>query len=440
MATAETEEARRDLPRMLAELSQVEAALEVKPVDLGFLVALRFHGEAHGTSSVEEETLREVFEGVSEVYNPGAPLPQKAAAHAIERLRQQRLLARVDGARLVRAGAYALTGLARGIVDFFIEDGALTRESLELLLSSLRATLTAASQAARKGSDEAFWDREVSERLRVVVADLIDAIDRRQRGLDAQQADIREEVASMLEREWFEAIDRCEALLDETARTLRELNGVLVVEVEAIEGQLQDIEELARAAGVASVEVAVREVTDQLTRIAHWGEARMEAWSAYFQFVQRYIRSVVRLDRDRAFSRRLRELIRQFPEREWRIPIAQMPAFRGLREPERRRIEEPVRWRRGERSRPKDVPPSEPDFDEDAWARDLLAERGAVRLSEALEEALPKLAEAQRFAAVGRIAHALATHGAVRPVTDGWTAVEGGLEVQDWIIEAREAT
>ena len=60
------------------------------------------------------------------------------------------MLARVDGAGIVRAGEYALTRLAAAVVEYFLADEALTRESLTLLTGTLRAQLAEVLAAAKK--------------------------------------------------------------------------------------------------------------------------------------------------------------------------------------------------------------------------------------------------------------------------------------------------
>jgi chromosome partition protein MukF len=80
----------------------------------------------------EEDMLVDMFEQVCDVVEPGADNPRKRATHAIRRLREQRMLARVDGAGIVRPGEYALTRLAAAVIEYFLADEALTRESLTL--------------------------------------------------------------------------------------------------------------------------------------------------------------------------------------------------------------------------------------------------------------------------------------------------------------------
>ena len=71
---------------------------------------------------------------------------------------------RVDGAGLVRAGEYTLTRLAVGIVDFFVEDETLTRESLVVWTRALTSQLGAEPVASRKADSDDAWSPRSSSR------------------------------------------------------------------------------------------------------------------------------------------------------------------------------------------------------------------------------------------------------------------------------------
>jgi len=217
-----------DLHRTLAHLHQTQTSISLSTTDLCFLLALRTRADRESLASFEEEILIDVFLQICELTEPGAENPRKRATHAIQRLRDQRFLARVDGAGFVRAGEYAMTRLAAAIVDFFLADEALTRESLTLLTKTLLSHLAALKKAASQASQPEDWKREIIEPLRITVGDLVGGIERRQRGLDAQQEEIRERIGTLLKRDWFAAVDMCEQLLEDTTTTLRELNEVLL--------------------------------------------------------------------------------------------------------------------------------------------------------------------------------------------------------------------
>jgi chromosome partition protein MukF len=150
-----------DSARLIGSLHRDGIGLDLKTVDLCFLVALFARAHQNALSCFDEETVVETFEQICELIEPGAN-PNQRATHSIQRLRDQRLLSRVDGAGILRAGEYTLTTLANAIVEFFLHDEALTRESLGLLTKTLIASLSDIKAAALQASGVEEW------RLRIV--------------------------------------------------------------------------------------------------------------------------------------------------------------------------------------------------------------------------------------------------------------------------------
>lgn len=404
--------------------------------DLCFLVALRAAADREGLAAFEEDRLVDLFVQVCDLTDPGAPNPRKRATHAIQDLRTQRLLGRVDGAGLVRAGEYALTRLGTAVVDFFLEDEALTRESLTVLTTALLSQLAEVLAASREAQGADAWRARVGVPLRVTVRDLVAGIERRQRGMDAQQEQIRATIGGQLGRDWFGAVETCEALLDETARTLRELHEVLLRDAAHLLALLQDIDGLARAADSAETLEAIRQVEEQVERVRAWGESRQRAWSEYFQFVQRYLRDVVRLDPDRALSQRLRDQLSGWPTLAWRMVTAQAPPVRVLRSVEAVVERPPVTRPRADRERPLADVVSDPAPRDLEAAVEAALRSDATDLAAVLDLVLPSLDPAQRYRAVGRVAALVAARRRVRaPRERDWVVVED-LEVEQWALDA----
>ena len=432
---------RPDASRVIASLARDQVSLELKTVDLCFLAGLYLRADKAALASFEEELLVDLFEQACDVVEPGAENPRKRATYAIARLRSQRLLARVDGAGLVRAGEYALTRLAAAVVEYFLADEALTRESLTLLTGTLRAQLAEVLAAARRAEGEADWQSQVTAPLRVTVADMVAGIERRQRGLDAQQEEVQAEIARLLSADWFSAVDRCQALLDTTTATLRELNEILLRDTHHFVALLQELQTLATAADQPEAEATVQRVVEHVDRIAAWGGARLRGWSDYYQYVHRYLRDVVRLDPDRALSQRLRDQLAAWPRRPFHLAVAEAPSIRLLR-PLEARVERPVV------SRVRGVTEADPAWVEAEDGRQVLESlvaealaAGAVSLAEVTAQVLPQLPEETHYAAVGRIAAAVASVvrvpvGRERP----WVGVGDGLELEDWDVQRRSGS
>jgi chromosome partition protein MukF len=429
-----------DPSRVIASLARDQVNLDLKTVDLCFLAGLYLRADKASLASFEEDALVDLFEQVCDVVDPGAENPRKRATHAIQRLREQRMLARVDGAGIVRAGEYALTRLAAAVVEYFLADEALTRESLTLLTGTLRAQLAEILATAKKAEGDEAWRARVIGPLSVTVADLVTGIERRQRGLDAQQEEVQAEIAKLLSADWFSAVDRCQALLDATTRTLRELNEILLRDTHHLVALLQEIQALASAASNADAESTVQRVIEHVDRIAAWGGARLRAWSEYYQYVHRYLRDVVRLDPERALSQRLRDQLAEWPRRPFHLVAAHAPSIRLLRPLEARAERPPV-------ARPCADREADPEWVEaENQLADLEAlvtralDEGAATLADVTTRVLLALPEPAHYAAAGRIADAVARLARAHSERERpWAPVLERLEIEDWAVDRSRA-
>lgn len=392
-----------DVHRVIGSLQRHRAGFSLDTTELCFLVMLRVRGERAALATFDEDHLYDVFAMVCETTEPDAQNVRKRATHAIQRLREQRLLARVDGAGLVRAGDYALTPLADAIVNFYLNEEQLTRESLAALTSALRSHLAEVLQRAQRARIPDEWREHVTAPLCHSVRELVSGIERRQRGMDAQQEQVQHEVGGLLQRDWFKAIGSCEELLEETSTTLRELNEILLRDLGHLQAQLTEIESMAYEAGEREAEAATQTLAEQVDRVMAWGSSRQRVWSEYYQFVQRYLRDVVRLDPDRALSQRLRDQIKTLLQAPYALIVVEAPPLRVLRE-ESDEIERPSVIR------PREARDNEPQTTvaDHRW-EDL---QGAVQkaiqdsvpsLIALLERLLPDIPHGERFLWAGRI-------------------------------------
>lgn len=430
--------ARRDPHRLLAGLARDRVALTLETVDVCFLAALHLRSEVMAAVELDEDVLVDVFEQICDLVDVGAENPRKRATHAIQRLRDQRLLARVDGAGFVRAGTYALTSLASAIVEFYLEDDRLTRESLALLTGAVIGSLGEIRSAARQARSAEEWQASVVAPLRITVGDLVAGIERRQRGLDAQQEEIQRQIGALLETGWFEAVQQCQEILESTTRTLRELNEVLLRDSHQIQTLLQELLALASTAEMTEVEDAVGRVVENVDRMAAWGLARQDAWSKYYRFAHRFLRDVVRLDPARALSRRLVEQLRQWPADPFFLVAANEGRIAVLR-PIEARIDRPaVEQARRDRERaPEVVDAAEDDESLESLVLQAL-HAGASELSDVTSQVLVQLPEVRRYAAAGTVAALVATHAepkAARPRP--WTPIDETLQIEDWTLARR---
>lgn len=424
-------------PRIvLAALARSHPVLELGTLDLCFLAALHLRAEGTALSAFDEERLSEVFEQVCALLEPRAENLRRRATHSIQRLRDQKLLTRVDGAGLLRAGEFALTRLAASIVQSYLEDESLTRENLTQLTRTLRVSLADILTRASVAHAPADWQTGVEGPLRVTVTELVSGIERRQRSLDLEQQAFQTQIANLLQSDWFGAVDQCLDLLESTSRTLAELNEILLRDAHELSSLLQDIQEVAVNALADGAEAAVQRVMEQVDRISAWGAARQRAWSEYYQYVHRYLCDVVRLDPSRALIERLREQLSQHVARPFALAVAAAPAPRLLREIEPFKDDKPkVSRPRAERER---TPVDNDAIDQHAVVEGLVQSalaRGSSGLCDVTQQVSAETASELQFVTAGRVAQVVArlartTHDRDRP----WVSVHDGLVIEEWAI------
>lgn len=429
----------RDPRHVLAALARNHPALELNTLDLCFIAALHLHADGAALAAFDEQRLIEVFEQVCALIEPRAENLRRRATHTIQRLRDQKLLARVDGAGILRAGEFALTRLAASIVESYLEDESLTRENLTQLTRSLRTSLAEILTRAQAASTPGDWQAGVEGPLRVTVSDLVSGIERRQRSLDLEQQAFQTQIAKLLESDWFGAVDQCLDLLESTSRTLAELNEILLRDAHELSSLLQDIQEVAVSAGAEGAEAAVQRVVEHVDRIGAWGSARQRAWSEYYQYVHRYLCDVVRLDPSRALIERLREQLSQHTKRPFALAVAAAPSPRLLREIEPFKDDKPkVSRPRAERDRP---PADHDAVDQHALVEALVEEaltHEPAGLRDVTERVSAETPSELRYVTAGRVAQVVArlartTHDRDRP----WLSVEDGLVIEEWTLAKR---
>ena len=439
-----------DVHRIVGSLQQQRAGFSLDTTELCFLVMLRVRGEQAALATFDEDLLYDVFAMVCETTEPDAQNVRKRATHALQRLRAQRLLARVDGAGLVRAGDYALTPLADAIISFYLNEEKLTRESLAALTSALRSHLAEVLLRAQRAQTADAWREGVLAPLCHSVRELVTGIERRQRGMDAQQEAVQQQISGLLQRDWFYAVDQCEELLEETSKTLSELNEILLRDLGHLQAQLADIESLATEAEEGESEAAAQTLAEQVDRVMAWGASRQRVWSEYYQFVQRYLRDVVRLDPERALSQRLRDQIKELCQAPYSLIVAEAAPLRVLRE-ELDEIERPTVCRpREARERAPAATVADRRWEDLEGAVEAALKAGAPSLIALLERLLPDIPRAERFLWAGRITARAAK--SVRSETDrdrpfllvpgeaGLCGPDGPvLIVQDWKLVGRRA-
>jgi chromosome partition protein MukF len=429
---------RRDPNTLIASLSRDSVSLDLGTFHLCCLAGLHLRANRATIAAFGDDELVDLFEQVCDIVEPGADNPRKRATHAIQRLRDQRMLVRVDGAGVARVGEYAMTRLAAAVVESFLDDEVLTRESLTLLTRTLLAHLAEVKAAAARADGRQAWIDEVIGPLNVTVGELIHGIDRRRRGLDAAQEQVQTDIAGLIKADWFRAVDDAQTLLDVTTETLHELNEILLRDTHHFVALLQEVQDLAESADMAEAQEACQRVIEHVDGIANWGDARQRTWSEYYQYVHRYLRDVVRLDPDRALSQRVRDQLAAWTGQPFHLCLARSTSLRLLRDVSSRVDRPAVTRDRADREHaPADVAVGSVEIDLETLVRQALGD-GAQTLTAVTSAVLVAVPVDQHFRATGRVAALVAR--LARPSGEHerpWVVVTDALEIEQWAVPAQ---
>ncbi len=328
MATAE-----RTLPELVGWVRQEGLALNLSNDRLAFLIAISALSRDDESHELTELALHDAFGYVSQIFGQMDETLVHRANNAINEFVRQKLLSRFNADPVEGESLYRLTRLAVTIVEFYVEQKEVSSIKLSLLLEQVASELTKAFAAAREDDALSHWNEQVYPRLKFSVEEILARIDLTQRAMDEHQNQVKVEIADLLNQEWTQAIHSCEKLLRETGQTLRELQDTLDAAGHKLQAGLLNIQEACQGRDeLRHIEELTHTLQVRLDAIISWGQQCIELWARYDRHVHKFIRTAIDMDKNRAFSQRLRDSIRDFQQHNWLMVVAQEHRLLELRD------------------------------------------------------------------------------------------------------------
>ncbi len=228
-----------------------------------------------------------------------------------------------------------MTPLGLAISDYYTRYHEYSSLKLSIQLSMVANEIDKARKAAIEDGDTSFWRKGVYAVLKYSVAEIFDRIDLNQRIMDEQQQKVKHDISSLLSQDWQAAIANCEYLLNETSSTLRELQDTLQSAGDHLQAQLLNIQEhIHRRKDLKFVDTLIYTLQMKLDRIVNWGQQAIDLWIGYDRHVHKFIRNAINMDKNRAFSQRLRLSIAEFFDAPWHLTYADAERLRDMRDEE----------------------------------------------------------------------------------------------------------
>ncbi|HGW4592533.1 TPA: chromosome partition protein MukF [Proteus mirabilis] len=323
------------VPELVSWARKNDFSISLPPERLAFLMAVAVLNSERLDGEMSEGELIDAFREVCKGFEQPAESIQVRANNAINDMVKQRLFNRFTSELVEGNAIYRLTPLGIGISDYYIRQREFSSLRLSMQLSIVASELDSAASAAEEGGDAYHWHRNVFAPLKYSVAEIFDSIDLSQRIMDEQQNIVKEDIAALLNQDWQAAISNCEQLLSETSGTLRELQDTLEAAGDKLQANLLRIQEANMSSGhVDQIDTLVFELQSKLDRIISWGQQSIDLWIGYDRHVHKFIRTAIDMDKNRIFSRRLRQSVQNYFDSPWALTYANADRLFDMRDEE----------------------------------------------------------------------------------------------------------
>lgn len=320
------------VPEAVSRAFNAGLELNVSREDMAFIAGIHTYIDIQQVYSLESSDLEKIYRIVTDITGSNPESVSQRVISAVERLHKNQLLMRIDGGGMSGRPLYDMTQLGKAIIRFLNETETLTRQSLTIITARIVSFIAEIRRALETSGSGDFWSEKVQAPLEVVVGELLEAIEKRQRGLDLEQNEVRTQISALLEKNWLEALESCEELLTATSDTLQELYRTILSENTAIKQGLSEIFEQADDHGQTQVLDTIDTIFHRLDQLEQWGKDRVASWSQYYRRVNDFLQSIVRFDPNRELSRRLTEQLQHYPQRPWFLRILRARGFKTLKE------------------------------------------------------------------------------------------------------------
>jgi chromosome partition protein MukF len=320
------------VPEAVSRAYRSGLEINISREDMAFIAGIYTYIDIQQVYSLESSDLEKVYQIVTDITRSNPDSISQRVISATERLHKNQLLIRIDGGGLSGRPLYDMTQLGKSIVTFLNETEKLTRQSLTIITSRIVSFLSDIRKALESSGSETFWTEKVQIPLEVIVGELLEAIEKRQRGLDLEQNEVRSQISDLLEQDWLQALESCEQLLTTTSDTLQELYRTILSENTAIKQGLSEIFDQADDHRQLKVLDTIDSIFHRLDQLEQWGKERVASWSQYYRRVNDFLQSIVRFDPNRELSRKMTEQLQTYTTQPWFMRIIRPYRFKTLKE------------------------------------------------------------------------------------------------------------
>ena len=317
-----------------------ERNFELRARDVALLVLIRDHvqGRQDLGFSITKGEIRVLSQRVDDMDACDPLGAEKRLTESINRLLKAECVARADMGQLRRERddddtEYQITTLGESHVTWNVGHSRFSGEPLEAILRAFNLQLEHLAALARKITTIEAWRDQIVAPLQYVLKNMLVDVQRHQRDLDHKHEELRDFIPSLFKKTSEVSIEQCEARLRQVILTIEDLQRVTLDETNAAYSHMDRILTRATEASIADIEPACVDISRRLQTVNQWTVQRVKDWVEYHTFVHNYLRSVIRVDRQRRLTEALNRAIAVIPN--WTLRVPDEARLLRLRDSER---------------------------------------------------------------------------------------------------------
>lgn len=311
-----------------------DRAIELTPRDIALLVLMcqEIDSGDEAMLAIPYSTIQALHSRLDTIEAGGSQNPERRLTESLARLIKTECVAKADMTRIRMTAdtEYQITSMGDSVAEWHVMQSEFSGEPLTVIFRSFISQLMRIVEDAEKAETEDNWHFDVAQQMQHTLKGMLVSIQRHQKELDRQHATLRDFVPTLLVQGSEESIEQCEAQLSKVIKTIDDLQEVVLASTSRAQSLVDQIGDLARLTTPKGIENICDEFQRRLLNIAQWTTQRAIEWVEHHNVVHNYLRTVVRIDRQRRITDALKRSIANVPG--WTLEVAAEPYFLRMRE------------------------------------------------------------------------------------------------------------
>lgn len=326
-----------DQPVPFAEIVQPilteERRLELWPRDIALLATIQYEIERSpdGLMTIPYSAIQGLSSRIDLLDVKDPQKAERRLSESMTRLLNAGCLTKADIARLRLSGdaEYQLTSLGESVAEWHVAQSRFSGEPLTAIFKAFINQLTRIVEDAEKAATPDDWHWDVISQMQHALRDMLVSIHRHQNALDRRHAEMREFIPTLLTANSEESINQCEEQLSQVIKTIEDLQEAVLSSTSTAFSLIDRIAELAKPHAPNGFDAVYDDLARRLQSTGAWITQRAIDWMEHHSVVHTFLRTIIRVDRQRRVTDALKRSIADAPG--WSLEVADEPRFCRMR-------------------------------------------------------------------------------------------------------------